>query len=117
MEQPEAKEPLAPLSASASNAPAPSVSIPRHPAVFDRIMQLTDNAGGTDEHRALNFLAVRYPAFYAKAAEEFARNSSLVAVDVRLSPLSGTRRIGGHLFVHEPRYRCDRKVFRTCRRR
>jgi hypothetical protein len=36
--------------------------------LFDRIMQMTDNAGATDEHRALNYLAVRYPAIYAKAA-------------------------------------------------
>ena len=28
-----------------------------------RIMQMTDNAGATDEHRALNYLAMRYPAF------------------------------------------------------
>jgi hypothetical protein len=44
--------------------------------LFDRIMQIADNAGGTDEHRALNYLAVRYPPIYAKAAEEFAANSS-----------------------------------------
>src|SRR5450432_3908387 len=30
--------------------------------LFNRIMQLTDNAGATDEHRALNYLAMRYPA-------------------------------------------------------
>ena len=42
--------------------------------VFGRIMQMADNAGATDEHRALNYLAVRYPAIYAKAAEEFGRN-------------------------------------------
>ena len=41
--------------------------------LFNRIMQLTDNAGATDEHRALNYLAMRYPAIYAKAAEEFAQ--------------------------------------------
>ena len=35
-------------------------------------MQMTDNAGATDEHRALNYLAMRYPAIYAKAAEQFA---------------------------------------------
>ena len=50
--------------------------------LFDRIMQMTDNAGGTDEHRALNYLAVRYQAIYANAAEAFARNESLTAVDV-----------------------------------
>jgi len=40
----------------------------------------------------LNFLAVRYPPIYTKAAEEFARDFSLTAVEVRPSPLSGTRR-------------------------
>ena len=61
--------------------------------LFDRIMQMTDNAGATDEDRALNYLAMRYPAIYAKAAESFAQNASLSAVDVRPSPLSGTRKI------------------------
>ena len=59
--------------------------------LFNRIMQLTDNAGATDEHRALNYLAMRYSAIYAKAAEEFGRDFSLSAVEVRPSPLSGTR--------------------------
>ena len=61
--------------------------------LFNRIMQMTDNAGATDEHRALNYLAVRYPAIYAKAAEEFARDFSLTGVEVRPSPLSGIRNI------------------------
>ena len=61
--------------------------------VFDRIMQMTHNAGATDEHRALNYLAVRYQAIYANAADEFARNASLTAVDVASSPLSGTRKV------------------------
>ena len=30
--------------------------------LFSRVMQITDNAGATDEHRALNYLAMRYPA-------------------------------------------------------
>lgn len=71
--------------------------------VFDRIMQLTDNAGATDEHRALNYLAVRYPAIYAKAAEEFARDFSLTGVEVRPSPLSGTRRIVDVIFSYTNR--------------
>src|SRR5271166_3627526 len=61
--------------------------------LFDRIMQLADNAGGTDEHRGLNYLAVRYPAIYANAAEAFGRNSSLTAVEVQISPLGGVRNI------------------------
>jgi hypothetical protein len=61
--------------------------------LFDRIMQLTDNAGSTDEHRALNYLAVRYPAIYARTADQFAADASLSAVEVRPSALSNARRI------------------------
>jgi hypothetical protein len=61
--------------------------------LFHRIMQMADNAGATDEHRALNYLAVRYPAIYATAADAFGRNASLTAVEVRPSPLSGVRKI------------------------
>ena len=36
--------------------------------VFDRIRQLNDNAGATDEHRALNYLAMRCPSVCASVA-------------------------------------------------
>jgi len=71
--------------------------------VFDRILQMTDNAGATDDHRALNYLAMRYPAIYAKTAEEFARDFSLTGVDVRPSPLSGTRNIVEVIFAYTDR--------------
>ena len=71
--------------------------------LFGRIIQLTDNAGATDEHRALNYLAMRYPAIYAKAAEEFAKDFSLTGVDVRPSPLSGTRNIVDVVFSYTNR--------------
>jgi hypothetical protein len=71
--------------------------------VLDRIMQITDNAGAMDEHRALNYLAVRYPAIHATAAAAFARDSSLTAVDVSISPLSGTRNIVEVIFSYTNR--------------
>src|SRR5271166_1943253 len=71
--------------------------------LFDRIMQLADNAGGTDEHRALNYLAVRYPAIYPRAAEDFARNASLTAGKVLLSPLSRTKKILDVIFSYTNR--------------
>jgi cyclic patellamide precursor peptide PatG len=40
-------------------------------------MQLNDNAAATDEHRALNYLVMRYPAIYARAVEAFAEDFSL----------------------------------------
>ncbi len=71
--------------------------------VFDRILQMTDNAGATDEHRALNYLAMRYPGIYAKTAEEFTRDFSLSRVEVRPSPLSGTRTILDCIFSYTNR--------------
>jgi hypothetical protein len=71
--------------------------------LFDRIMQLADNAGATDEHRALNYLAVRYPAIYANAAEAFGRNASLTAVDVQSSSLSGARKVVEVIFSYTNR--------------
>lgn len=66
---------------------------------FDHIMQMTDNAGATDEHRALNYLAVRYPKIYATVAEEQGRNASLAGIEARPSALSGVRRIVDVLFA------------------
>lgn len=57
------------------------------------IMQISDNAGSEDGHRALNYLAVRYPALYGNAAEAQGRNMSLTGIEVRASPLSTTERI------------------------
>jgi hypothetical protein len=71
--------------------------------LLDRILQLADNAGATDEHRALNYLAVRYPAIYSQAAAAHADNASLTAVDVRPSRLSGVRRIRDVIFAYSHR--------------
>ncbi len=71
--------------------------------LFTRIMQLTDNAGANDEHRALNYLAVRYPAIYAKAAEQFALDFSLTAVESRPSSLSLSRKIVDVIFAYTNR--------------
>jgi hypothetical protein len=66
--------------------------------VLSRVMQWTDNAGATDAHRALNYLAVRYPAIYELVADGHAHNLSLSAVDVRPSPLSGVRNMVDVIF-------------------
>jgi hypothetical protein len=79
--------------------------------LFNRIMQVTDNAGATDEHRALNYLAMRYPAIYARAAEEFALDFSLTGVDVRPSPLSSTRNIVDVIFSYTNRNTDFREKF------
>jgi|SRR5579872_1653819 len=66
---------------------------PAAAAMFDRIIQMTGNVGAADEQRALNYLAVRYPAIYARTAEAFSQEASLSAVNVRGSQLGGLRRI------------------------
>lgn len=81
----------------------PEAFRPAAEEIFDRILQMTDNAGATDDHRALNYLAMRYPAIYAKAAEEFARDFSLTGLEVRPSPLSSTRKIVDVIFSYTNR--------------
>ena len=46
---------------------------------------------------------VRRHSIYAKAAEEFGRDFSLSAVEVRPSPLSGTRRVVDCIFSYTNR--------------
>jgi hypothetical protein len=67
--------------------------------LFWRIMQLADNAGATDEHRALNYLAMRYPAIYEMANDAHARDAALTGVDVRPSRLSGVSKIMDVIFT------------------
>jgi hypothetical protein len=67
--------------------------------LLDRILRMADNAGSTDEHRTLNYLAVRYPAIYVKVAQEFSNNASLSSVSVRPSELGGNRRITQAIFA------------------
>jgi hypothetical protein len=67
--------------------------------LFERIMQMTDNAGATDEHRALNYLAMRYQAIYAKVAGMYAEGCALTGVDTILSTLSSARTIMDVVFT------------------
>jgi len=75
--------------------PPPSVPEPQFrehaSAVLEYILQIADNAGATDEHRALNYLAVRYDGVYRLAAEQsYTRDAFLSQVLVRRDPLSTT---------------------------
>jgi Cupin superfamily protein/PatG C-terminal len=48
--------------------------------LLDRITNLIDNVGDMDEHRAVNYLAMRYPAIYTLVADNFARDFGLQGV-------------------------------------
>lgn len=61
--------------------------------LLDRFLQVADNAGATDEHRALNYLALRYSQIYANAMEAHRAEKSLSGIEVRPSRLNGSQRV------------------------
>jgi hypothetical protein len=71
--------------------------------LFDQLIQLADNAGASDEHRALNYLTVRYPRIYGVTTEQFDRNFSFAGVEVVRSDLSGVRSIVDVIFSYTHR--------------
>ena len=71
--------------------------------LFNHIIQIADNAGTTDEHRALNYLVVRYDEIYHRTQLMQDENYSFTAVDVLPSRLSGTRKIVDVIFSYENR--------------
>jgi hypothetical protein len=71
--------------------------------LFERVLQIADNAGASDEHRALNYLAVRYPQVYAKTAEAFTSGQALTSIETRPSRLSGARKIIDVVFSYTDR--------------
>jgi len=71
--------------------------------LFGRIQQLADNVGATDEHRALNYLAVRYQQIYTHTTEMFGREFSLTGVEVVPSRLSANRKLVDVIFTYTNR--------------
>jgi hypothetical protein len=61
--------------------------------LFNSVIHLADNAGATDEHRALNYLAVRYPRIYTVATTMHEQNYSFNGIEVRRSALGTARNI------------------------
>ena len=72
-------------------------------AVVEHVRQLADNVGSTDEHRAINYLTVRYDQIYNRTQLMQDRNFSLQGVEVQISRLSGTRKIVDVIFTYEER--------------
>lgn len=59
--------------------------------LFARLTRRSDNRGLTDEHRAVNYLALRYPQLYRLVADAYAEGKTLTDVQVRRGP-QGARR-------------------------
>jgi hypothetical protein len=72
-------------------------------ALFNNIIQVVDNAGATDEHRAINYLAVRYDEIYHRTQAAQDENYSFTGIDVIPSRLSGTRKVVDVIFSYENR--------------
>lgn len=72
-------------------------------ALFNHITQIADNAGAIDEHRALNYLVVRYDEIYHRTQILQNENYSFTAVEVRHSRLSGARKVMDVIFSYENR--------------
>jgi len=60
--------------------------------LFARLTRRSDNRGMSDDHRALNYIALRYPALYRLAADARREDKALLDVHVRRMP-SGSRRL------------------------
>ena len=68
-------------------------------STFSGILRVADNAGASDEHRALNYMATRYPTVYERASVQIDRNFGLTAIETAASRLSGTRRLVNVMLV------------------
>lgn len=67
------------------------------------IMRMADNTGATDQHRALNYLAVRYDEIYHKTQSMQDDNYSLTDIEIRQSRLSVTGKDVRVFFIYESR--------------
>ena len=60
--------------------------------LFERVAQSTENTGGLDTHRALNYLVVQHPGFFAAAAERVS-DHVLERIETRLVQGGDFRRV------------------------
>jgi hypothetical protein len=71
--------------------------------MLDRIALMVDNAGATDDHRALNYLAVRYDSIYEHASRNNQENRQLARIDVQPAPVNSTRNMVDVIFTYTDR--------------
>ena len=80
--------------------------------LFTRLTRRSDNRGVADEHRALNYLALRYPPLYHATVQALGDGKALIGVDARHSHAGSRRVVSVRLtFRHRrndvtERYRC-----------
>ncbi|OXY92009.1 hypothetical protein BEK98_27760 [Streptomyces diastatochromogenes] len=76
--------------------------------VLDRVLRMTDNTGAMPQHRAMNYLAVRYPVIYQQTFRKHADNASLTSIEVQRSDVSENRTVMDAIFTY-----MDRATFLT----
>ena len=67
------------------------------------IIQMVNSVGGIEEHRALTYIALRYPDFYEKTIEMYNNDFSLTGIEARPSHLTGQRKIVDCIFSYKHR--------------
>ena len=78
-------------------------------STFEQMLSLTDNAGQTDEDRAINYIILRYMGLYTMASDMLDPNKPppgvyyLRSVTAQASRVQGTRRIIDVIFHYEER--------------
>jgi hypothetical protein len=73
--------------------PLEAVQIQAGKELLERITHLIDNVGDVDEHRAVNYLALRYPGMYSLVVENFGRDFSLQGMSVRRVQTRSSRQL------------------------
>jgi hypothetical protein len=71
--------------------------------LFVRLTLRADNRGIADEHRALNYLALRYPPVYHMTTQALNEGKTLVGVDARHAHSSGRRLVAVRLVFRSRR--------------
>lgn len=70
--------------------------------LFSWLTQRAGNLGTSDQHRALNYLALRYPALYHLTYEQQSAGNLLIAVDTQPSVVAGRRAVAVRFVFRNP---------------
>lgn len=71
--------------------------------IFLRLTRRASNRGLTDEHRALNYMALRYPAIYYTGIQAYSENKTLVGIEAQKDHAPGRQRVSVRLIFRHRR--------------
>jgi hypothetical protein len=71
--------------------------------VYPRLTRRADNHGMSDEHRALNYVSLRYPAIYHMALQAHRESKVLVNIETRPTPSAARRLVSIRLTFRQRR--------------